>query len=146
MYERMLKKQEVPTMEAMSTFCGDMAEDFNNLDAWLSEKGQTNRKITFPYGNHYGWAITHRKGQKLICQIFPENGAFTVMMRLTNAQFESIYDRMEAGTKDLIDNKYPCNDGGWIHFRIMNQQQIRDIHILLATKCGFEEEWKSNTF
>lgn len=48
--------------------------------------GQTNQKITFPYGNHYGWAITHRKGQKLICRIFPE--------------------------KELIDNKYPCNDGG----------------------------------
>lgn len=140
MYERMLNKQEIPTRAAMSLFCGDMAEDFNNLNEWLSKMAQTNQKITFPYGNHYGWAITHRKGQKLICQIFPEKGAFTVMIRLTNKQFESIYDRMGTGTKELIDNKYPCNDGGWIHCRIVNQQQIRDIHILLATKCGFAEE------
>lgn len=140
MYERMLNKQEVPTRADMSLFCGDMAGDFNHLNEWLSEMGQTNQKITFPYGNHYGWAITHRKGSKLVCQIFPEKEAFTVMMRLTNKQFASIYDRLENRTKELIDNKYPCNDGGWIHFRILNQQQIRDIHILLATKCGFVEE------
>lgn len=85
-------------------------------------------------------AITHRKGQKLICQIFPERGAFTVMLRLTNRQFESIYDRMGTGTRELIDHKYPCNDGGWIHCRITEQQQIQDIHILLALKCGFAEE------
>lgn len=140
MYERMLNKQETPTREDMSLFCGAMAEEFNNLNEWLSKLGQTNQKITFPYGNHYGWAITHRKGQKLICQIFPEKEAFTVMMRLTNEQFASIYDRMETGTKDLIDKKYPCNDGGWIHFRILNQLQIQDVHVLLAAKCGFVEE------
>ncbi|MGN0395508.1 MAG: DUF3788 family protein [Coprococcus sp.] len=140
MYERMLNKQEVPTREDMSAFCGDMADDFMNLNIWLSENGETNQKLTFPYGNNYGWAITHRKGQKLICQIFPEKEAFTVMIRLTNKQFDSIYDRMGTGTKELIDNKYPCNDGGWIHCRIVNQQQIRDIHILLAVKCGFAEK------
>lgn len=140
MYERMLNKQEEPTRENMALYCGNMAEEFQNLNIWLAERGQTSQKITFPYGNNYGWAITHRKGQKLICQIFPEKEAFTVMLRLSNKQFADIYDKMEVETKKLIDHKYPCNDGGWIHFRIQYQLQIQDIHILLAVKCGFEEE------
>lgn len=55
-------------------------------------------------------------------------------------QFAEIYDKMEVETKKLIDYKYPCNDGGWINFRIQYQLQIQDIHILLAVKCGSEED------
>lgn len=62
------------------------------------------------------------------------------MLRLSNMQFAEIYDKMEVETKKLIDYKYPCNDGGWINFRIQYQLQIQDIHILLAVKCGSEED------
>lgn len=61
MYERMLNKQEVPTRNDMNVFCGDMAEAFMNLNIWLSEKGETNQKLTFPYGNNYGWRLHTEK-------------------------------------------------------------------------------------
>lgn len=53
------------------------------------------------------------------------------MLRLSNKQFAEIYDKMEVEIKKLIDYKYPCNDGGWIHFRIQYQSQIQNIHIYL---------------
>ncbi|HFU4387905.1 TPA: DUF3788 family protein [Streptococcus suis] len=84
--------------------------------------------------------MTHRKGQKLIYQLFLEKEAFTVTLRLSNKQFAEIYDKKEVEPKKLIDYQYPCNDGGWIHFRIQYQSRIKDIHILLAVKCGFEED------
>ena len=51
MYERILNKQETPSSEAAE-------------------------KIVFPYGNNYGWVIAHRVRSILICNIFPEDGAF----------------------------------------------------------------------
>ena len=36
----------------------------------------------------------------------PEAGAFTVMVRLTDAQYETIYGELKKYTQEYIDNKY----------------------------------------
>ena len=137
MYERMLEKQKEPTIEEMTAHCGDSAELFTYLNEWLSSEYDTVQSATFPYGNHYGWGIAHRKGKKLICNVFVEAGAFTVMIRLSNKQFESVYGQAKKYARDLIDQKYPCGDGGWIHYRVTCREQLEDIQKLLAVKCGF---------
>ena len=76
-------------------------------------------KVVFPYGNQYGWGIGHYIKKKLICNIFAEAGAFTVMMRLADTQYEAIYDSLKKYTQEHIDNNYPCGDGGWIHYPVM---------------------------
>lgn len=77
MYERMLNKQETPSIEKMTKFCGENAERFSLLNEWLASSFDTEKKVVFPYGNKYGWGIGHYKKKKLICNIFAENGAFT---------------------------------------------------------------------
>lgn len=136
MYERMLNKQSVPTIEEMTVYCGDNAELFTLLNEWLSSVYGTVQQITFPYGNQYGWGIAHRKKQKFICNIFAEDNAFTVMMRLSNKQFQSIYNDVQGYTQEYIDNKYPCNNGGWIQYRVICKEHFDDIQKLLAVKCS----------
>lgn len=135
MYERMLNKQEEPNIEQMTAYCGDCADLFTQLNKWLSDSYRTVQEITFPYGNHYGWGIAHRRKKKLICHVFAEDNAFTVMMRLTNKQFDSIYDKVGTDTQEQIDHKYPCGDGGWLHYRVTNKKQFNDIQMLLSVKC-----------
>ena len=36
----------------------------------------------------------------------------------------------------LIDHKYPCGDGGWIHYRVAGPEQFEDIQVLLTVKCS----------
>lgn len=88
------------------------------------------------YGNNYGWGIAHRKKNKVKCNVFVEDGAFTVMMRLSNKQYETIYEQLKKYTQEHIDNKYSCGDGGWIHYRVTCQQNFEDIKKLLAIKCS----------
>lgn len=134
MYERMLNKQEMPTVEDMTAYCGENAEQFTMLNEWLVKTYETEQKISFPYGNNYGWAIAHRKKKKLICNVFPENNAFTVMMRLSDKQYESVYEHLQEYTQKCIDNKYPCGDGGWIHYRVTCEEHFHDIKKLLEVK------------
>ena len=137
MFERMLDKSRIPTIEKMNTYCGVNGNLFEEVNDYLVEKLGTRTEIRFPYGNKYGWSITHRKQQKLICDIFAEAGALTVMLRLSNKQFEALYGEMLSYTQDYIDNKYPCGDGGWIHYRILCQEHLYDIEKLLKVKvCG----------
>lgn len=37
---------------------------------------------------------------------------------------------------EFIDNRYPCGDGGWIHYRITCKKNFEDIQMLLAVKCS----------
>ena len=61
MHERMLDKQNEPTVDEMKDYCRENAELFTLLNEWLSNSFGTVQKITFPYGNSYGWGIAHRK-------------------------------------------------------------------------------------
>ena len=134
MYERMLNKQAVPTVEEMTAYCGENAEFFTMLNQWLSNQYDTVQEIVFPYGNHYGWGIAHRVKKKLLCNIFPEDNAFTVMVRLSNRQFASAYGTVQKYTQDYIDHKYPCSDGGWVHYRVICKEHLEDIKKLLIVK------------
>ena len=136
MYERMLNKQVTPTIEEMIKFCGENAERFSLLNEWLISTFSTEKKIVFPYGNKYGWGVAHKKKSKLICNIFAEDNAFTVMMRLSDKQYNTIYDKLQVYTQEYIDNKYPCSDGGWIHYRVTCKEHFDDIKTLLSVKCS----------
>ena len=101
MYERMLDKQNKPAFDDMAAYCGKGMELFIRINEWLSDTCGTVQEITFPYGNKYGWAVAHRKKKKLICNVFAENGAFTVMIRLSNAQFHLVYDRLRRKLRNV---------------------------------------------
>ncbi len=111
MYERMLDKQTTPTVEEMTQLCGENGERFSALNDWLASALNTEQKVVFPYGNRYGWGIAHKRKGRLICNVFAENNAFTVMMRLSDKQFQTVYDRLLKETQNQIDNRYPCGDG-----------------------------------
>ena len=37
--------------------------------------------------------------------------------------------------QSIIDNKYPCGSGGWIHAEITDDERLEDIKLLLTIKC-----------
>lgn len=135
MYDRMLDKHNRPAFDDMAAYCGKSMELFIRINKWLSEVCETTQEIVFPYGNNYGWGVAHRKKKKLICNVFAENGAFTVMIRLSNEQFLLLYGGMGEETRKCIDNKYPCGDGGWLHYRVTDEAQYCDIQKMLEVKC-----------
>lgn len=89
MYERMLDRQDRPTLDDMAAYCGEGGEPFIQINRWLS-----------------------------------------------NEQFRSVYDRLEKETQDCIDRKYPCGDGGWLHYRVTSEAHYSDIQKLLEVKCA----------
>lgn len=61
MYERMLNKQAIPTIEEMTKSCGENSERFSLLNEWLTSTFNTEQKIVFPYGKKYGWGVAHKQ-------------------------------------------------------------------------------------
>lgn len=142
MYERLLNKQIVPAMDDLTAHCGECGAMFVHLNEHLTKNYGTSQEIRFPYGNSYGWGVAHRKGKQLVCNVFAEADAFTVMLRMSDRQFASVRDLLSDYTRHIIDNKYPCGDGGWIHYRVVNGEHLEDIQRLLAVKCA---KWRAAT-
>lgn len=134
MNERMLDKQHEPSIEEFENYCGETKALFVELNAYLVDEFKTERLLRFPYGNSYGWAMKYSQKKKLVCDVFAENGSFTVMIRLSGKQLDSVYNEASDYTKAQIDNKYPCGDGGWLHYRISTKEHLVDIKKLLSAK------------
>lgn len=136
MYERMLDKSLTPTVAELTAWCGEIGPLFTQLNDWLGATYALTQTIVFPYGKRYGWGIAHRRKSKLICNVFAESGAFTVMTRLSDKQFQSVYGQLSEYGQMLVDGKYPCGDGGWVHFRVTCGAHMADIQALLAAKMN----------
>ena len=134
MYERMLDRTEKPTETAFIHYCGEAETLFENIDAFLLTDLGTGRMLRFPYGNRYGWGMKYYIKSKHVCDIFAEKDAFTVMLRMTDPQFEEVYSEVTADTKEYIDQRYPCGEGGWIHYRVSSEQHLDDAKKLLRCK------------
>lgn len=58
------------------------------------------------------------------------------MMRLSDQQYNTVYGELQEYVQEHIDNKYPCGDGGWIHYRVTCGEHFDDIKTLLSVKCS----------
>ncbi len=134
MYERLLDKQREPTAEEFERYCGECGELFKRVNDFLLNRLGAERLLRFPYGNSYGWGMKYFKKSRHICDVFAEKDAFTVMLRLTNAQFDRARGVVTEHTRECIDKKYPCGEGGWIHCRVLNERHLADIEKLLELK------------
>lgn len=136
MYERLLDKKNQPTPEAFAGYCGSTKDLFLRLDQFLTEECGAQKLLRFPYGNRYGWGYQYAKKSKHLCDVFAEKDAFTVMLRLANTQYDKIRNALLPYTQAYIENKYPCGDGGWIHYRVLSEEHLEDLRLLLKQKLS----------
>lgn len=134
MHERMLDKQHEPTYEEFVEYCGNCKNLFKEADFFLIKELKAEKVMRFPYGKSYGWGMKYFIKSKHICDIFAEKDAFTVMIRLTDIQFEEIYNEVNTYTREYINNKYPCGSGGWIHYRVLTECHLEDMKKILQLK------------
>jgi hypothetical protein len=135
MNERLLDTQLSPTKEDLADYCGNSKNLFLLFNSFLLDLG-TVEEIRFPYGKSYGWSVAHRKAGRLACDVFAEKGSFCVMARMKNSQFDAAYSELGPNAKACVDGRYACGDGGWIHFRVDNQEALNDIETLLRHKLA----------
>ncbi len=140
MYERMLNKQEQPTFENLIAYCGDSGGQWLALENYLQTEFDASKLIRFPYGKDYGWGVKYSRKNKHICDIFAENGAFTVFFQISSAAIDSMYSDMDEYAKEIWKDKYPCSSGGWVHFRVLNNEQLESVKKIIQAKMALRRK------
>ena len=134
MYERMLNKQEVPTFADLISYSGSRGFLWLALDKRLAEKYNISRQIRFPYGKEYGWSTKYSLKSKHICDIFAENDAFCALFQVSDKAVATIYDELGSYAKAVWADKSPCASGGWIEFRVLDEEGLSDLEKIIHAK------------
>jgi len=134
MYERMLDKNIVPTAKEIKEYIGDKAvENSEILKKALKKVFAINTELKFSFGNNYGWGYKVSNKSKHLFYLFFEKGSFTIMIQIKKIKTEKEiekYNKLSDEGKEYWNNRYPCGEnGGWIHYRILNKKHLKDIRI-----------------
>lgn len=138
-YARMLEKKKKPTPVMIDKYLGEeSAARLHQLEVQLAEHYTLVSELRFPFGNNYGWGYKFSHGRKHLCYAFFEEGAFTVTLELGDssvARVEEVLPSLTEQARELWKNRYPCGEhGGWIHYRILKDEDLADVLALIQAK------------
>lgn len=136
--ERFMDKNVVPSSLDIDNLLNKEAmKRLNGFESFLGNNYDLVRELKFPFGNSYGWGYKYSHKNKLLCYVFFERDSFTVTISIGKNELERLYkelDNMLSKTKDLWERRYTCGDGGWIHYRVENDNEMIDIQKLICIK------------
>ena len=139
MYERLLDKTNEPTFDEVRQYLGE--DGFKHLlllEEYLKSHYDLSKQMRFPFGNSYGWGYKYSHKSAHLCYAFFEKGAFTVTIQIGDKQVhlvEKCLGELSQNAQELWENRYPCGDnGGWVHYRILNDEELRDIYKFIGAK------------
>jgi hypothetical protein len=131
MYERMLDKTVIPSEKEIEEYLGTTSVQLLCLfEEELEKRYELSKEKIFPFGNNYGWCYKYSYKSKHLCHLFFEKGAFTVLLQISGKDREKLGTVLEnflPKSKELWEHRYPCGDGGWMHYRVMNEAEVNDI-------------------
>ena len=137
MYERLLNKNEMPTMEEFLAYIGKGKELFENIDAFLINEINSEKMIKFDAHSRC-WMVSYHIKRKYICDIITEKDAFTIVTRLSEESIRSVYDDLLPYTKECIDNS-PHRHRGWIGYRVLSALHLEDIKTMLQIRANYKQ-------
>jgi hypothetical protein len=131
MYERMLQKEVKPPLNDIYNIIGsDGTILLKDIDNFMRLSYDIVSEIRFPFGNKYGWGIKYSHRTKHLCYVFPETGSFTVTIQIGEKELTKLYEKLESflpKTRELWSHRYPCGEGGWLHYRVFSLEDIKEL-------------------
>lgn len=58
------------------------------------------------------------------------------LIRVPNDAIRSVYSELSDYAKNVWNNKYPCGNGGWLNYRITDENQLQDLIKILDIKVS----------
>lgn len=134
MYERLINKNEMPTIDELLVYIGKAKELFDSIDAFLINEINSSKMIKFDAHSRC-WKMSYHIKRKYICDIITEKDAFTIVTRLSEESIRNVYDGLLSYAKECIDNS-PFRHRGWIEYRVLSALHLEDIKTMLQIRAN----------
>ena len=136
-YKRLLNKEHKPDKaEILKTLGNTTGAAWNDLQEFLGTYYDFVPETKF-YASKYGWTVRYRRSGKTLCSLFPEGGAFSVLLVLGAKEAGNamlILNEFSAGLQKIIMDTEQFHDGRWLWIRVLAIDDIDDIKKLIKIK------------
>lgn len=127
-----------PDPETIAELLGsDALERLNRLEAFLHADYDLARSLEFPFGNSYGWGYKYSHKTQMLCYAFFERGSFTVTVSIGKAALPRLNEQLPSllpKTRKLWEERYPCGEGGWVHYPVGSEEELADVLVLIRCR------------
>lgn len=134
MYERLINKKEIPTIDEFLAYIGKRKGLFEKVNDFLINELNAGNTIKFD-AHSSCWKMSYYIKRYYICDIISENDAFTIVTRLSEESIKSVYEDLMLYAKECID-KSPYRHRGWIEYRVLSEEHIEDSKKILQTRAN----------
>ena len=134
-YERLVDKELIPNIDQIKQTIGeDVFALWNDVWDYIKVAYGIDPELIY-YGKKYGWCYRFRKSAKTLCTLFPENGAFTVLVTLGRKEIGRLNrENLSNYVKNIFRNTPQLHDGRWLWIRVLGKEVVSDIKLLLSLK------------
>ena len=130
-----IEKKHCPTEEEIIQALGARRDDWLALVYFLREKYADAEEWKFMYGKKYGWALHMRSGKKLVSNLYPTQGSFTVQVNLSETAVQAaLQTDLNPHVRQVITAAHPFPEGRWIWIPVETDQDLVDIRALLERR------------
>ncbi|MFA6856254.1 MAG: DUF3788 family protein [Treponema sp.] len=138
MNERMLDKNHQPSEEEIEQFIGNAScRNLQVIKEKLNEIFDLNIDLKFPFGNSYGWGYKFSHKSKHLFYIFFENNGLTLTTQINEPKTDrdrNLIGALSEEGRKCWETKYPCNNGGWVHYRFNDIKGLHDAGIFVSLR------------
>ncbi len=136
-HQRMLDKEHKPSEKEIICYLGrEAGEAWTDIVSFLETHYDFSPELDYG-GTKYGWSIRYRKSGKSLCTLYPEEGAFTILIVLGKKDVERFQEHMNEFSKtfvELFKSAKEFHDGRWLWIRILDKSDTEDMRRLLSMK------------
>ena len=136
-YQRMLDKAHEPSEREVFSYLGNNAKEaWADIISFLKTNYDFLPELDFG-GAKYGWSIRYRRSGKSLCTLYPEKGAFTILIVLGKKEVERFEEHMNEFSKEFVESFRSASqfhDGRWLWIRALDKSDTEDIRHLLVMK------------
>ncbi|MFQ5909723.1 MAG: DUF3788 domain-containing protein [Thermoplasmata archaeon] len=136
-YERLVDEDAIPDEKTVLDVIGkNSAELWGKLRDFLRENYDFEPELVY-YGRKYGWCYRYRRKKKTLCVLYPETGAFTVLVTLGKKDVEEVegkIDTFNPETQRIFNEARQYHDGKWIYKRALTEDDLADVISLIKAK------------
>ncbi len=132
-----IDRQNPPTdKDILTAIDSPLNRLYKKMRTFLASNYDFYPELTFG-GKKYGWGYKYRRKGKTLCVLFPEEGAFTVLVVLGGkGASEFAEDRLKYNdkTQELFDTTCKYHDGMWLFKRVLCKEDLDDAVSLIGLK------------
>ena len=135
-FQRMLNKDIAPSEDEILSTIGENSGLWIDMRKYVEENYDFSPELVF-YGKKHGWTIRYRKSGKTLISLFPEEGAFSILLVLGKKEVDkvdSVIENLSLNVRSIFESTEQLHDGRWLWIRVFSKEDIESAKLILLAK------------